>query len=94
MTQHGRGLHEADIGPSASSLFFMQSELFLAHQRHLERGHNTSPGQNIGALCDAMHEHKPVECVRRIQGVLNMAKKYGAAACEDACAAALELCVP
>ena len=32
----------ADIGLSAFSLFFMQSESFLAHQRHLERGHNTS----------------------------------------------------
>src|SRR5579863_9743185 len=30
----------------------------------------------------------------RIQGVLNLVKKYGAAACEDACAAALELRVP
>jgi hypothetical protein len=28
----------ADIGLSAFSLFFMQSESFLAHQRHLERG--------------------------------------------------------
>ena len=32
----------ADIGLSAFSLFFMQSESFLAHQRNLERGHNTS----------------------------------------------------
>lgn len=29
--------------------------------------------------------------VRRIQGVLNLAKKYGTVACEDACAAAVEL---
>jgi hypothetical protein len=32
----------ADIGLSAFSLFFMQSESFLAHQRHLERGQSTS----------------------------------------------------
>jgi hypothetical protein len=32
----------ADIGLSAFSLFFMQSESFLAHQRHLERGQGTS----------------------------------------------------
>jgi len=51
-------------------------------------------GQNIGALSDAMYERKPEESVRRIQGVLNLVKKYGAAACEDACAAALELRVP
>ena len=31
-----------DIGLSAFSLFFMQSESFLAHQRHLERGQGTS----------------------------------------------------
>jgi hypothetical protein len=31
-----------DIGLSAFSLFFMQSESFLSHQRHLERGHNSS----------------------------------------------------
>jgi hypothetical protein len=29
--------------------------------------------------------------VRRIQGVLQLAKQYGSVACDDACAAALEL---
>src|ERR1019366_4962962 len=32
----------ADIGLSAFSLFFMQSESFLAHQRRMQRGHGTS----------------------------------------------------
>jgi hypothetical protein len=32
----------ADIGLSAFSLFFMQSESLLAHQRHLEQGQGTS----------------------------------------------------
>ncbi len=32
----------ADTGLSAFSLFFMQSESFLAHQRRLERGHGSS----------------------------------------------------
>ena len=32
----------AEIGLSAFSLFFMQSESLLAHQRHLERGQGTS----------------------------------------------------
>ena len=54
----------------------------------LARAHKA--GRNIGALCDAMHERKPEENVRRIQGVLNLVKKYGAAACS----AALELRVP
>jgi len=58
----------------------------------LARAHKA--GQNIGTLCDAMYERKPEESVRRIQGVLNLVKKYGAPACEDACAAALELRVP
>lgn len=54
-------------------------------------GRARQAGQNIGTLCDAMHEHHAEASVRRIQGVLNLVKKYGAAACEDACAAALEL---
>ena len=32
----------ADIGLSAFSLFFMQSESFLSHQRRLEQGYGTS----------------------------------------------------
>ena len=32
----------ADIGLSAFSLFFMQSESILSHQRRLEQGHGTS----------------------------------------------------
>jgi hypothetical protein len=32
--------------------------------------------------------------MRRIQGVLQLVKQYGSAACDDACAAALELRVP
>ena len=31
-----------DIGLSAFSLFFMQSESFLSHQRRLEQGHGAS----------------------------------------------------
>ena len=37
----------ADIGLSAFSLFFMQSESFLAHQRALEVGQKTSNCQNL-----------------------------------------------
>jgi len=55
----------------------------------LARAHKA--GQNIGALCNAMYELRAEASLRRIQGVLNLAKKYGVAACEDACAAALEL---
>jgi hypothetical protein len=37
-----------------------------------------------------MHSRDGAPAVRRIQGVLSLAKKYGAATVEDACAAALE----
>jgi transposase len=54
-------------------------------------GRADKTGVQIGALCRAMHsEHGPI-AVRRIQGVLSLAKKYGAASVEDACAAALEV---
>ena len=36
------GYSMADIGLSAFSLFFMQSESFLAYQRGLEEGQKTS----------------------------------------------------
>jgi hypothetical protein len=38
-----------------------------------------------------MHHEHGETAVRRIQGVLSLAKKYGAASVEDACAAALEV---
>jgi hypothetical protein len=43
-TRHGADVDYsmADIGLSAFSLFFMQSESFLSHQRRLEQGHGTS----------------------------------------------------
>ena len=37
----------ADIGLSAFSLFFMQSESFLAHQRALEEGRKMSNCQSL-----------------------------------------------
>jgi len=54
----------------------------------LNRAH--SAGRSIGVLCQTMYDLHAETSVRRIQGVLNLAKKYGVAACEDACAAALE----
>jgi hypothetical protein len=38
-----------------------------------------------------MHGRDGQIAVRRIQGVLSLAKKYGAASVDDACAAALEV---
>ncbi len=48
-------------------------------------------GPQIGALCRAMHGEHGETTVRRIQGVLSLAKKYGTATVEEACAAALEM---
>jgi transposase len=55
----------------------------------LARAHKA--GASIGVLCDAIHQRKAETGLRRIQGVLNLAKKYGSAACDNACAAGLEL---
>jgi transposase len=48
-------------------------------------------GSQIGALCRGMHGEHGETAVRRILGVLSLAKKYGVAAVEEACAAALEV---
>ena len=48
-------------------------------------------GAQIGGLCRGMHRKDGQIAVRRILGVLSLAKKYGAASVEDACAAALEV---
>jgi transposase len=55
----------------------------------LARAHRA--GANIGAVCDAIHYRQAEAGVRRILGMLSLAKKYGSAACDQACAAALEL---
>ena len=48
-------------------------------------------GSQIGALCRGMQGQHGETAVRRILGVLSLAKKYGAARVDDACAAALEM---
>jgi transposase len=48
-------------------------------------------GVHIGTLCDAIHRQDGEVGVRRILGVLSLAKKYGAAAVDEACAAALDM---
>ena len=48
-------------------------------------------GSHIGQLCDAIHYEQGELGVRRILGVLSLAKKYGVGAVEDACATALDL---
>jgi hypothetical protein len=48
-------------------------------------------GAPIGAFCEALHRRQGEVSIRRILGVLAMTKRFGVAAVEDACAAALEL---
>jgi len=48
-------------------------------------------GTNIGAFCQAIHREQGELGVRRILGVLALAKKFGLPAVEEACTAALEL---
>jgi transposase len=55
----------------------------------LARAHKA--GANIGAVCDAIHHRQAEAGVRRILGMLSLAKKYGSAVCDQACAVALEL---
>jgi transposase len=55
----------------------------------LARAHKA--GANIGAVCDAIHHRQAEAGLRRIMDMLSLAKKYGSAACDQACSAALEL---
>jgi transposase len=47
-------------------------------------------GKHIGILCQSLHQTEGEAAVRRILGLLALAKKYGAAAADVACAMALE----
>jgi len=48
-------------------------------------------GSRIGALCRGMHQVQGEASVRRILGVMSLAKKYGVARVDDACGEALEV---
>jgi hypothetical protein len=48
-------------------------------------------GGQIGVFCETLFRHQGEPGIRRILGVLSLARKYGTAAVEDACAAALEI---
>ena len=51
-------------------------------------------GPSVSAICDHIHRHDGEAGVRRILGVLALAKKHGPAVVEDAAKAALDLGVP
>jgi transposase len=54
----------------------------------------TRAGKAIGTVSAAIYEQDGTAGVRRILGLLSLAKKHGLPAVEDACAAALEIGVP
>jgi len=51
-------------------------------------------GHALGAIADHIHQHDGAAGVRRILGLLALAKKHGPAVVEDAAKAALDLGVP
>ena len=51
----------------------------------------TNDGPHIGQLCASLHARDGELAVRRIQGVLSLAKKYGPARVDAACAALIDL---
>src|SRR5215208_4028807 len=51
-------------------------------------------GPSIGAVCTSIYQHDGAAGVRRVLGVVALAKKYGPAVVEDAARAALDLGVP
>jgi len=53
-----------------------------------------SAGTSIGTLCQAIHDRSGESGVRRILGVLALAKKHGAKPVDDACQQALEIGFP
>src|SRR5499425_144482 len=48
-------------------------------------------GTHIGTLCNLIYNQLGEPGVRRVFGILSLAKKFGSAAVEDACAVALEM---
>ena len=56
----------------------------LSTQQLLHR--SGKAGKHIGQLCQAMHAKHGELAVRRILGTLTLAKKYGIASTDDACA--------
>jgi transposase len=51
-------------------------------------------GPHIHTVCQSIHDHDGVKAIRRILGVLALAKKHGPAVVDEAAQAALEMGVP
>ena len=75
-------INEQDLSPRRP---FKVSQLLWRAER---------AGAQIGALCNHIYNQQGQLGVRRVQGVLSLAKKHGAMLADDGCAAALESGVP
>jgi transposase len=77
-----RGRHRIDPGDNPKKTPLTTVQLLARAAR---------AGSNIGTFCEQIHRHEGELGIRRILGVLSLAKTFGPHAVEDACAAALEL---
>jgi transposase len=57
-------------------------------------GRSRKAGEHIGALCTEIHQREGENGVRRILGILSLARRQGPAIVDHACGAALEIGVP
>ena len=65
------------------------------HIVHLiARLNDGGPARVVGSLAEQMYRRDGVVSIRRIQGLLSLARKHGAALTDDGCAAALEIGLP
>lgn len=60
--------------------------------KQLKRARTAGP--HIHTLCESIRQHDGVKAIRRILGVLSLAKKHGPAAVDEAAKAALEIGAP
>ena len=77
-----RGRHRIEPGDNPSKTPLTTIQLLARADR---------AGSHIGTFCQQIHRHEGEAGIRRILGVLSLAKTFGISAVEDACAAALEL---
>jgi transposase len=77
-----RGLHRVRVEDNPNKTPLSTTQLLARAAR---------AGSHIGTFCEAIHRHQGEPGIRRILGVLSLAKRFGVSATDDACAAALEL---
>jgi hypothetical protein len=77
-----RGRHRIHLDDNPKKTPLSNSQLLARADR---------PGSHNGAFCEALYRHQGEAGIRRILGVLSLAKRFGPKTADEACAAALEL---